>query len=46
MNECCEKKENIELVETNGNLTVKRCKVCGRRHYEVNAEPGVFGIKT
>lgn len=46
MNECCKKEENLELDEKNGNLTVKKCKVCGLRHYEVNAEPGMIGIKT
>jgi hypothetical protein len=42
--ECCRIKENCEPYQLKPDLTVERCKVCGRRHFEMTLEPGKFGI--
>lgn len=41
MNPCCEKDENLsdpQPVEGN-DATIRVCKVCGRRHFEVTLDP-------
>jgi hypothetical protein len=45
MSPCCENPENRETVEEREDLTVQRCKECGRRHYEVTLEPVEIGVK-
>jgi len=37
--DCCSNEKN--LIQDKG---VKTCQVCGRRHYEMDAEAGVFGL--
>ena len=45
VNECCKITENLEPeVSNKAEFTIKRCRVCGRRHYRLMAEPGVFGL--
>ena len=46
MKPCCEDAENRELVEAESreDVTVTRCKVCGCRHYEVEADFGSIGV--
>lgn len=45
--ECCTKKENLEYHEYDPvkGITVYRCRHCGCRHFEINAEPGRLGLK-
>lgn len=47
INDCCKKPENLKLVAGKpGDTTVLRiCEVCKRRHFEVVAQPGKFGLK-
>ena len=45
INECCKNKENLELqpvIQPGSELRI--CKVCGRRHRRLIAEPGVIGV--
>ena len=48
--ECCTKAENLEVrledqKEGRSDIIVHRCKVCSRRHIEMEAEPGVIGLR-
>jgi hypothetical protein len=48
MEPCCENLENRtepELVEGRSDLTITRCKVCGRRHFELTIDPAVIGVR-
>jgi hypothetical protein len=48
MNACCEQPENRserEQVEGKADLTVTRCTICGRRHFEITVDPGQVGLK-
>lgn len=42
MNECCKEKKNLVVVDQDGDMLVRRCVVCARRHYEMHAKPGVI----
>ena len=45
VHECCKVTENLEAeASAKPELTIKRCRVCGRRHYRLMAEPGIFGM--
>jgi len=45
VNECCKVKENLEpQPSAKPEMIIKRCRVCGRNHYRLMAEPGVFGL--
>lgn len=45
---CCRKPENLlafsSQAEQGFKEVVRKCRVCGCRHFEVEAEPGRFGI--
>ena len=43
MEPCCEKPDNRETVEQRDDLTVQKCKVCGRRHFELTIDPVKVG---
>lgn len=45
MRECCEQKDNREVIEQRGDLLVERCKVCGAKHHELSVDPIVVGVK-
>lgn len=50
MKDCCGKPENLYRKENDPeenppHLIINRCKVCGSRHFELNAEPGAIGIE-
>lgn len=49
LRECCRDLGNRELVErkdvTGGNVTVTRCKECGRNHHELEAHPLNVGVE-
>lgn len=39
--ECCKDVDNLELIEENDDgSTVKRCKVCGAKHYHMFMDVG------
>lgn len=45
---CCAVEENLsepERVDGREDLVVKRCRVCGRRHFELTVDPATIGIK-
>ncbi len=45
--ECCAKAENMERFETTNPFAyIMRCKVCGRNHYHLMAQPIPLGVKT
>ena len=44
INDCCKITKNLELQPGKPDPQVRKCKVCGRRHYKLLAEPGVLGI--
>jgi len=45
VNECCKVAENLEpQPSAKPEMIIKRCRVCGRKHYRLMAEPGVFGL--
>lgn len=47
--DCCRPEagnlEPSEKYQGRDDLTFRRCKVCGCRHFEANAEPGVIFAK-
>lgn len=53
INECCKTPENLAVSEVRGantdgtapQLTIRVCKVCKRRHFEVIAQPVRLGTK-
>jgi hypothetical protein len=45
INKCCKVLENLEIQPSaKSEMLIKRCKVCGRNHYRLMAEPGIFGL--
>ena len=44
MKECCEKEENLEKVEKEGQIYLQ-CRVCSCRHFEMFAEKGHLGVE-
>ena len=46
MSACCEVPENrSEPEQVKEDLTITRCTVCGRRHFELAVDPGQVGLK-
>jgi hypothetical protein len=47
--ECCRDPENLYVAEVDeredGRLTLRRCKVCDRRHFDMEAQPMVMAIR-
>ena len=45
--ECCRLGENLEYLHVSEDMgqVVTRCKVCGCRHFEINADPGHLGVR-
>ena len=49
--ECCRTPGNVPLVPDHPDARPERgcvvrvCRVCGARHFEVNAEPGRLGLR-
>ena len=46
MKPCCQEQANRVVVEQRGEATIEQCKVCGCKHYEMRAEPGVIFAKS
>ena len=47
MEPCCENPDNRtepEKVDEREDLTITRCKVCGRRHFELSVDPAHLGV--
>jgi len=43
---CCNDRANLDKSEQLGpGLIVRYCRVCGRRHFEAEAEPGRLGLR-
>jgi uncharacterized coiled-coil DUF342 family protein len=45
LRECCRDAANRQLVEKRDSITVEQCKVCGRRHHTIEADPIEVGVK-
>ena len=45
VSDCCKQDSNLEDAPPVGEIRVRVCKVCGRRHFEVDAEPGEVGVR-
>ena len=45
MKECCQKEENLVIIEKKEDVTVRQCTECGCRHFEVVFEPGHLGVE-
>ena len=45
--ECCRHAENLEYYHVDQKLgqMIYRCKKCGRRHFEINCDPGRLGLR-
>lgn len=44
--DCCKQVDNLETQPSEKpELEIRKCKVCGCRHFELSLEPGVFGIE-
>ena len=44
MKECCKSAINrVEIRTEREDITVHQCVACGRKHYRMQAEPGLFG---
>ncbi len=43
---CCKVNENLEIQESGkSDLSLKVCKICGSRHFELTIDPASIGIK-
>jgi hypothetical protein len=43
--ECCKQSANLTAEQRRPDLVVRTCNVCGRRHFELTANPGVIGVR-
>jgi hypothetical protein len=43
--ECCRKEENLVAHQERPDLIIRRCKVCGCRHFELSVDVGRLGLK-
>lgn len=46
---CCGDGRNLQPLQTNSpehrhGMIVRQCRICGRKHYELVADPGRFGV--
>ena len=46
MKDCCKVAANLRVVEQKPDLIVRRCIVCGCRHWEMTVEPAPIMGKT
>ena len=47
---CCAEVENLQdlqrfSAEHRHGMIVRQCRLCGRKHYELRADPGGFGVR-
>jgi hypothetical protein len=47
---CCAEVENLQDLqrfssEHRHGMIVRQCRLCGRKHYELRADPGQFGLR-
>jgi hypothetical protein len=42
---CCRDEANLRVVEHIGDRLMRRCVVCGCRHFEFTVDPGSLGMK-
>ena len=44
--DCCKAEANLRVVEQKPDIIVRRCIVCGARHWEITANPAPIMGKT
>lgn len=47
---CCADRVNLQALQTQTpehryGMIVRQCRMCGRKHYELVADPGQFGVR-
>lgn len=47
---CCADRQNLQTLKTfspehRHGMIVRQCRRCGRKHYELEADPGAFGVR-
>jgi len=44
--DCCKQDDNLEVQTSDGRteLVVRKCRVCGCKHFELTLNPGVIGL--
>ena len=40
VNDCCKEPSNLEVREQRGDVVMRVCTVCARRHVELSVDPG------
>lgn len=40
---CCKEEDNLEVHQMSSELVIRICKVCGCRHFELDAETAILG---
>lgn len=44
--DCCAEEANLEeQPDGRSDVTIRVCRVCGRRHFEVTVDPAVIGVE-
>ena len=43
--ECCRETRNLQLLSPQRDLTIWRCRVCGRKHRRLEVDSGAMGVK-
>ena len=43
--ECCKQLENLVTYQERPDLVIRRCKICGCRHFELSIDSRKFGWK-
>jgi hypothetical protein len=44
--DCCKQEENLEIQPSDKpELIIRKCRICGCRHFELGLDPGIIGLK-
>jgi hypothetical protein len=42
---CCSDKNNLVVKEQRGDIIIRVCSICNRRHFELSVDPIQLGLK-
>lgn len=42
---CCQDPANLDRIRLAADAIMDTCRICGRRHFRIRAEPGSLGVK-